>query len=171
MTPGRLAETDAHRATAFGSSTRPSAGRYVGVSLITGLAFAVLDGVLNGNPIAVAAYGVFSGIARPGINILAGLAIDAGYGFALAAIFLLLYPALPGYPGPLKGLSYALLVWFFRVVMNAAGQWVMFTIPLFTVAYGIVAGLFEMLLLGALLGFLLKPASSRVKEVRRDVAA
>ena len=58
-----------------------------------------------------------------------------------------------------KGLSFGLLVWFFRVAMQAASQWMMFTIPVNTVLYSLTAGLTEMLVLGVLYGLTLKPST------------
>jgi len=75
----------------------------------------------------------------------------------MAGVFLLLYNSLPGEIGLIKGISYAVMVWFFRVVMYVATQWVMFTVPLNTLLYSLVAGLGEMLILGVLNGLTLKP--------------
>jgi hypothetical protein len=50
------------------------------------------------------------------------------------------------------------LAWFFRVVMSAASQWVMFSVPVKTLLYSLVTGLVEMLILGVLYGLTLKPA-------------
>ena len=58
-----------------------------------------------------------------------------------------------------SGLSFGLLVWFFRVVMSAATQWMTFKIPASALAYSLVTGLGEMLLLGALYGLTLKPSA------------
>jgi len=74
-------------------------------------------------------------------------------------VFLLLYKSLPGETGLVKGLSFAILVWFFRVVMYTATQWMMFNIPIETLLYSLVAGLGEMLILGVLYGLALKPAT------------
>ena len=76
----------------------------------------------------------------------------------MAAVFLLLYQSLPGETGFVKGVSFALLVWFFRVVMSAASQWVMFNVPGKALLYSLLAGLGEMLILGLLYGLTLKPA-------------
>ena len=46
----------------------------------------------------------------------------------LAGLFLLLHKSLPGASGWMKGLSFGLLAWFFRVLMNAASQWIMFRV-------------------------------------------
>jgi hypothetical protein len=49
------------------------------------------------------------------------------------------------------------MVWFFRVVMAVASQWMMFIIPIKTLLYTLVAGMGEMLILGVLYGLTLKP--------------
>jgi hypothetical protein len=128
--------------------------RYVAASIAIGVIFVLLDAVVNANPLAEQAYAVFAPIARPGIDIVPAIAIDLAYGFALSAMFLVLYRALPGRSRFLKGLSFGLLVWFLRVVMSAPGQWVLFAIPEATVIYTLASGLLEMLVLGALLGIL-----------------
>jgi len=133
--------------------------RYVVVSVVSGILFAVLDGVLNANPLAQRLFEVYKPIARTSINPAAGLAIDLAYGFVMAGVFLLLYASLPGQTGLLKGVSFALLVWFFRVVMSAASQWVMFRVPVEASLYSLAAGLGEMLILGVLYGLTLKPAA------------
>ena len=130
---------------------------YIIVSIVSGILFAILDGVINANPVAQRLYAVYKPIARTSINPIAGIAIDLAYGFVMAGVFLLLYNSLPGETGLLKGVSFAVLVWFFRVVMSAASQWVMFTIPASTVLYSLAAGLGEMLILGVLYGLTLKP--------------
>ncbi|OGO30211.1 MAG: hypothetical protein A2Z16_02980 [Chloroflexi bacterium RBG_16_54_18] len=131
--------------------------RYILVSLGSGLLFGVLDALLNANPLAVRLFSVYKPIARNSVNPLAGILIDIAYGFIMAGIFLLLYESLPGPTGIVKGLSFGLLAWFFRVVMQAASSWVMFEVPLQTAAYSLIAGLLEMLLIGLLYGLTLKP--------------
>ena len=133
--------------------------RYIVVSIVGGILFGVLDGVINANPLAQRLYQVYQPIARTSINPLAGILIDLVYGFVLAGVFLLLYNSLPGETGLVKGLSFALLVWFFRVVMYVASQWMMFNIPVETLLYSLVAGLAEMLILGVFFGLALKPAT------------
>jgi len=132
--------------------------RYILISVISGILFGLLDGLINANPLAQRLYQVYKPIAREKINPLAGIVIDLVYGFVMAGVFLLLYNSLPGASGVLKGLSFGLVVWFFRVVMYAASQWVMFEIPLGTMLYTILAGLGEMLILGVLYGLTLQPA-------------
>ena len=133
--------------------------RYIIVSISSGILFGILDGVINANPLAQKLFEVFKPIAKTSINPLAGIVIDVVYGFVMAGVFLLLYKSLPGETGLVKGLSFALLVWFFRVVMYTATQWVMFNIPVETLLYSLVAGLGEMLILGVLYGLTLKPAT------------
>ena len=131
--------------------------RYIIVSLVGGILFGVLDGVIHANPLAQRLYEVYQPIARSSLNFVAGSLIDLAYGFILAAIFLIIYEGLPGHTGILKGLSYALLIWFFRVVMYAASSWIMYKVPAQTILYALIAGLIEMLVLGILFGGMLKP--------------
>jgi hypothetical protein len=128
------------------------------VSVISGILFGILDGVINANPFAQKLYQVYKPIARTTINPVAGIMIDLVYGFIMAGLFLLLYKCLPGESGLVKGLSFTVMAWFFRVVMSAASQWMMFNVPAETILYSLVAGLGEMLVLGVLYGLALKPA-------------
>ena len=131
-------------------------GTYVLISLVSGILFAVMDGLINANPLAVGLYAVYSPIARQEINRAAGIIIDLIFGFAMAGAFLLLYGSLPGDHGIVKGLTFALLMWFFRVVMSAASQWMMFTVPIKSTLYTVAAGLVEMLVIGVLYGLTLR---------------
>ncbi len=132
---------------------------YLLISIISGILFGVLDAIINANPLAVKLYQVYAPIARKSVNFIAGIAIDLVYGFVMAAIFLLVYESLPGEIGLIKGLVFAVLAWFFRVVMHAASQWMMYTVPMKTVLYTTAAGLVEMILLGLVYGLFLKPWS------------
>jgi len=132
--------------------------KYVIVSVVSGILFGVLDGVINANPLAQRLYAVYKPIAKTSLNVPAGVAIDLAYGFILAGVFLLLYRCLPGDTGLLKGVSFALLVWFFRVAMGVASQWMMYNVSVETLLYTLLAGLGEMLVLGVLYGLTLKPA-------------
>ena len=132
---------------------------YVVVGLLSGVLFAVLDVVINANPVAQRLFAVYSPIARDSINPVAGVAIDVLFGLIMAGAFLVLYDSLPGVNGVLKGVSFALLAWFFRVIMSAASQWMMFRVPTPTLLYSVVAGLGEMLALGLLYGVALTPAA------------
>lgn len=130
---------------------------YLIVSVVAGILFAVLDGFINGNPAARRLLAVYQPIARTSLNLVAGILIDLAYGFILAGVFLLLYASLPGESGWLKGVSFAAIVWIFRVGMPAAAEWLMFTIPARTLLYRLVTGLAELLVLGILFGFFLHP--------------
>jgi len=131
---------------------------YIIVSVISGILFGILDGLINANPIAIKLFEVYKPIAKTSVNFVAGMIIDLAYGFILAALFLLLYPSLPGEAGLLKGVSFALMVWFLRVVMSVASQWMMFKVPLKALLYTLLAQLGEMLILGILYGLTLQPA-------------
>ena len=133
--------------------------RYIIVSVVSGILFGILDGVIHANPLAQRLYEIYKPISRTSLNPLAGIVIDLIYGFVMAGVFLLLYKSLPGDTGLVKGISFAFLVWFFRTVMYAASQWVMFNIPVETLFYSLVAGLGEMLILGVHYGLTLKPVS------------
>jgi len=128
---------------------------YIIVSIVSGVLFGILDGLINANPIANKLYEVYKPIAKTSINFVAGMTIDLAYGFILAALFLLVYPSLPGEVGFVKGISFALMVWFFRVVMSVASQWMMFKVPWKALVYTLLAGLGEMLILGILYGLAL----------------
>ncbi|MFC1583180.1 DUF6789 family protein [Candidatus Neomarinimicrobiota bacterium] len=132
--------------------------RYFIVSAISGILFGIMDGLINANPLAQRLFEVYKPIARTSINVPVGLVIDLAYGFIMAAIFLLLYNSLPGETGLVKGLSFAGLAWFFRVVMYAASQWMTTQVPAGAILYLLAAGLVEMLILGILYGLTLKPA-------------
>jgi len=130
---------------------------YVIVAVVSGTLFGVLDAVVNANPLAQRLLEAYKPIARTSINPVAGIVIDLAYGFVMAGVFLLLYESLPGSSGLLKGVSFALIAWFFRVVMSVASQWMMFRVPGRTLVYSLVTGLAEMLALGILYGLTLRP--------------
>jgi len=131
--------------------------RYFIVSIIGGILFGTMDGFINANPLAQRLYEVYKPISKTAINIPAGILIDLIYGFVMAGLFLLLYKSLPGETGIFKGISFALMAWFFRIVMYAASQWMMFTVPIGALLYTLITGLCEMLILGILYGLTLKP--------------
>lgn len=131
--------------------------RYIIVSVVSGILFGVLDGLVNANPVARRLYAAYDPIAKTSINPVAGIVIDLVYGFVMAGVFLVLYQSLPGQVGVVKGISFALAVWFFRVVMYVATQWMMFNVPVAALLYTLIAGLVEMLALGLLYGLALKP--------------
>ncbi len=130
---------------------------YIVVSLASGILFGIMDGVIHANPLAQRLLAFFQPISRTSVNAAAGIVIDLVYGFILAGVFVLLYRSLPGGAGWIKGISFGVLVWFFRTLMNAASDWMMFKVPAQTLGYMLVAGLIEMLLLGVLYGLTLRP--------------
>ncbi len=98
--------------------------RYILVSLAAGIIFIALDGLIHANPLAQRLYEVYRPMSRTSVNVSAGVIIDLAYGFALASIFSILYGSLPGESGLTKGVCFGTMVWFFRVFMGAAGEWV-----------------------------------------------
>lgn len=131
--------------------------RYIFISLISGVLFGAMDGLINANPYAQKLFEVYKPIAKMSVNMGAGILIDLIYGFVLAGIFLLLFKSLPGETGIVKGISFALLLWFLRVMMSAISSWMMFTVPANTLIYSFLTGLGEMLVLGIFYGLTLKP--------------
>jgi hypothetical protein len=89
------------------------------------------------------------------VNALAGSLIDLAYGLILAVLFVTLWPSLPGETGLLKGLSFGVMVWFLRVVMRVASEWVTTTVPPSAHVYSLVGGLIQILLVTALIAALL----------------
>jgi hypothetical protein len=133
--------------------------RYVFVGITSGLLFGIMDGLINANPIAERLYEFNLPIRRTSVDVIAGVAIDLAYGFILMAVFLILYRSLPGRVGLVKGVSFALLVWFLRVVMCDASQWIILNVPVAALLYGVLTGLGEMLVLGVLYGATLRPSA------------
>lgn len=132
--------------------------RFFLVSVSGGILLGVMDGLANANSLARRLYEVYKPIARTSVNFAAGIAVDLIYGFALAAIYLALFRSLPGGSGLVKGLSFGCLLWFLRVFMYTASQWMMFEIPMGTIAYMLMTGLIECLVVAILLGVTLKVA-------------
>ncbi len=116
-----------------------------------------MDALINANPVGRKLNEVYKPIARTSINTPVGIVIDLAYGFAMAGIFLLLYDGFPGGIGLVKGISFAILAWFFRVIMSAASNWIMFKMGARTLVYNLSTGLGEMLVLGIIYGLFLKP--------------
>jgi len=129
--------------------------KYGIVSVVSGFLFIVIDVIINANPLAQNLYAVYSPIAKTSVNIPAGILIDLAYGFIVAGVFLILYKGLPGKTGLGKGISFALIVWFFRVIMSSAPSWMILNIQLPIVLYTLVTGLGEMLVIGSFYGLTL----------------
>ena len=133
--------------------------RYILVSLSSGILFGVMDGFINANPLAQKLYKAFEPIARKTINVPAGITIDIVYGFVMAGLFIIISKSLSGRSGIIKGLVFGIIIWFFRVVMQVASQWMMYDIPATALLYTLICGLVEMLVLGLFYGFTLKAST------------
>ena len=127
--------------------------RYIVVSALCGFLFAILDGLIHANPFAQGLYVFYRPIARASVNAPAGMVIDLVYGFVITGAFLILFNSLPGNSGPVRGASFAVFLWFLRVVMGVAGAWMTLNIPMKVHVYELLAGFGEMLAIGLLLGF------------------
>ncbi len=129
--------------------------RQIVVGLVAGIVFLVLDGVLNANPLAQRLYAAYQPILRPGANALAGSVVDLAYGLVLVWLFSTLWTSLPGATSLTKALSFGLMVWFLRVCMRVAGEWVMTVVPVPVHAYTLAAGLVQALVVAAIIAWLL----------------
>ena len=125
------------------------------VGLVAGVALLVLDGVLNANPLARVLYAAYQPIARQSVNALAGSAIDLAFGVVLAGLFSLLRRSLPGRSRLTKAVSFGLMVWFLRVCMRVAGEWVVTVVPAEVHAYTLAAGFVQVLIVAGIISFLL----------------
>jgi hypothetical protein len=54
----------------------------------------------------------------------------------------------------MKGLSFGAMVWFLRVVMRVAGEWITTTLPASAHVYTLLAGLIQVLLVTGLIALL-----------------
>ena len=126
------------------------------VGLAAGLLFALMDGLINANPMAHRLYAMFRPSSRESVNAPLGLMFDLISGIVMAFVFVALAPAFRG--GYIKqGISFGLLAWFFRTAMSSASQVVMYRLPASTLLYELFTGMAEMIALGLLYGVLLKP--------------
>lgn len=123
----------------------------------SGILFAFMDALLNANPLAQRLNEVYRPLNKEKVDVAAGTLVDLIYGIVLAAIYLILYDSLTGDTGFAKGLSYGIIMWFFRVVMSVATEWVVRKVPARTLLYNLFGGLVEMLVLGVLYGLTLNP--------------
>ena len=130
--------------------------RYILVSTLSGALFGIMDGLINANPQAQKLFRAFEPISKKSINVPAGIIIDIVYGFIMAGFFIMIYKSLPGEGRLIKGLAFGFIIWFFRVVMQVASQWMMYDVPLKALLYTLICGLIEMLVLGLFYGLTLK---------------
>jgi hypothetical protein len=130
--------------------------RFIIISLISGILFAVLDGFINGNPFAQTLMECYKPIAKPSVNIPVGIVIDIFYGFVMCGIFLLIYNSLPSENPLIKGIIYGLIIWFFRVIMSVLSVYMTQQVPAKTLVYILLTGLAEMLIIGIFYGLTIK---------------
>jgi len=121
---------------------------FLGVGLVGGLIFLLLDFLLNVNPLARRLSQAYAPIARKQMPLAPAIAMDLLLGVAMAGFFLMLRPAFPGGTVVSLGFSFGFLAWFFRVLMNTLSHWVMFALPSATHLYALAAGFAEMIVLG-----------------------
>lgn len=83
------------------------------------------------------------------------VSLDIIYGIILAGLFNLLYISIPG-EGIMKGISFGLIIWFFKTVMAMGSIRVMFNVSDKVLLYWTFSGLLEMLVIGTILGIFYK---------------
>ena len=130
--------------------------RFIIAGLISGILMWIVDAIVNGNPYAQKLYQVFKPILRTTMSIPLGLLIYLIYGFAMAGIFLFISHSMFGHTGIIKGISFAMVVWFFRCFMAAIGQWMVFPLSFKALVYSLITGLCELVIVGILFGAILK---------------
>jgi hypothetical protein len=131
--------------------------RFITISILSGIIFAILDGIINANPIAQKFMEIYNPIAKTSINVPVGILIDLFYGFVMCGIFLLLYNSLPSDNAVIKGVIYGLIIWFFRVLMSVLSTYMTLQIPVKTLAYVLLTGLIEVIIIGIFYGLTIKP--------------
>jgi hypothetical protein len=130
--------------------------RFITISVLSCILFAVLDGLINANPYARELMECYKPISKSKVSIATGVVIDLFYGFMMYGIFLIMFNCLPGENQFAKGLVYGLMIWFFRVLMSVASTYMMYQIPVKTMIYTLLTGFLEMVAIGSFYGLMTK---------------
>ncbi|OGS96743.1 MAG: hypothetical protein A3K04_11005 [Gallionellales bacterium RBG_16_56_9] len=56
---------------------------YIVVSVVSGILFGILDGLINANPIAKKLLEVYKPVAKSSVNVATGMMIDLAYGLRM----------------------------------------------------------------------------------------
>lgn len=123
--------------------------------LFIGIAFGILDWIVYANPMVKNLKNIYEPVSRGLIHVTANFFIDIIYGIILCVFYLLLYNSLPGY-GIVKGLIYGILMWFLRIAILTFTQWMVYTTSIGAIIYMVFAGLIEMIIIGVLIGLLIR---------------
>lgn len=126
--------------------------------IFVGLLLIVLGVILGFFSVTVFKLPMFvsdSTLWRKEFNPILSVCLDIIYGIILAGLFNLLYIGIPG-EGILKGISFGLIIWFFKVVMAMGSIRIMFNVSDKVLLYWTFSGLFEMLIIGTILGMFYK---------------
>lgn len=129
--------------------------RFIIISIISGVLLMILDSIVNVNPYAQKVYAVFKPILKTTINLPLNLLLYLVNGFALAGFFLFLYKILPG-AGIVKGVSFAVIIWYFRSFTAVLFQFITIPLPARAIVYAMITGLLEILVIGILYALTLK---------------
>jgi len=121
--------------------------RFVITGIVASILFLVLDAVFGvlGGVIGQQAFGIPAG-APDESKMGLGLLFELVNGFMLAAVYAVIYPALPG-KGWVKGLSYGMIVWGLRVLMWAFSTYMMTAMSPALIGITVLTGLVEALII------------------------
>lgn len=132
---------------------------YFFAGVASGALFGVLDRIIKQNPVAERLYQrVKYPVAGPR-RYPDAIFVDLVYGAVMVAAFLLVYNRLPGDSTLAKGISFGLVIWFFRIGLNAVFLGYRFRLNHRLLLYLLVTGLGEYLAQGLLIGLLVQPLS------------
>jgi uncharacterized membrane-anchored protein YitT (DUF2179 family) len=132
-------------------------GTYIIVSVGSGLLLAILDGLLNANPLARRLYREYEPITRKSIPMVRGILIDIAFGFLLAGLYLMLYRGIPVPPGIARAIAFGFIVWVLRSLMNTLSHWTMYDIQVSAHLYALFAGLLKSLSVSLVYWLILSP--------------
>lgn len=135
--------------------TRNRTFKIILLCLFIGFIFALLDFILHANPLVKNFPSIYEPVNRGWDIIMASFIIDIIYGTVLSLFYLVLYKSLPG-QGMMKGVIYGILLWFLRITILTLTQWMVYPVSAGTIIYMIFAGLPEMIIIGALIGRMIK---------------
>lgn len=127
-------------------------GIFIGLLL---LVLGVISGFFSVSVFKLPMFVSDSTLWRREFNPALSIFLDIIYGIVLAGLFNLLYLSIPG-EGVLKGISFGLIIWFFKVVMAMGSIRIMFNVSDQILIYWTFSGLLELVIIGSILGIFYK---------------
>jgi len=127
-------------------------GIFIGLLL---LVLGVISGFFSVEVFKLPIFVSDSTLWRHEFNPALSIFLDIIYGIVLAGLFNLLYMSIPG-EGVVKGISFGLIIWFFKVVMAMGSIRIMFNVSDKILIYWTFSGLVELAIIGSVLGIFYK---------------